>query len=275
MTISKAPASQRPATTKRRGTLLDASTVVDGIQWIDGVEPLWLSYGQMKFETRVDFCAPSSKDLDQQAVWTSGFRFAVYGGLTCKAIGLDQTEMLDEAKAAFESNETVAVERAMMDTRFVADTEEYGGDPLDRWDAPVDITPTAGAVSIKAGIALLESWIANNYSGMGTLHIPLTAASLILGVDGAVFDGNVLRTKLGSKIAAGAGYDYPNTGPDGDDADDGEAWLYVSGEVLVRKGEFVPKQAMDQSTNDVYVLGERGYIVAVDGPVAAIRVKVE
>lgn len=273
--VTKVALPTQPSVTPRRGTLLDAATVVNDFVWIDGVEPLWLSYNALKFQQSATFCGPNSKDLDQQAAWTSGFRFAVYGGLTCQAIGLDQSEMESSAVEAFDSGETVGVERALMETRFVADSEVYAGDPLDRWDAPADITPAGGAVSVKVGIAMLESWIANNYVGMGTLHIPMTVASLILGVDGAVFEGDVLRTKLGSKIAAGAGYDYPNTGPTGAAAAAGEAWLYVSGEVLVGKGETIPKKAHDYSTNDVFMLVERAYIVAVDGPVAAIRVKVE
>ena len=79
----------------------------------------------------------------------------------------------------------------------------------------------------------------------------------------------------GSKVVAGAGYDLPNTGPTGAAAAAGERWIYATGEVLVRQGaEVIVREAFDQVNNDHVVLAERGYVVAVDGFVAAVRVTV-
>jgi hypothetical protein len=97
-------------------------------------------------------------------------------------------------------------------------------------------------------------------------------ASMILGVDGAMFEGDVLTTKFGSKIAAGAGYDYPNLGPTGAAAAVGEKWVYATGGVAISHSKPVIKQVMNHSTNEVLVLAERGYIAAVDCYAAAIRV---
>lgn len=274
--VTRVALPTRPSVEARKGTLLDAATVVPEFAGVDGIEAFWNSYNSLKFQESAEFCGPNVKDFDQSATWTGGWRFAVYGGVTCKAIGLNQDDMRNEVARVFAMGESTAVERALMSTRFVADAE-VGPDtnPLDRWDAPVDITPTGGAVSPKAGIALLEGWMGDNYVPVATLHVPLTIASLILGVDGAVFTGSMLRTKFGSKIAAGAGYDFPNTGPTGAAAAAGEKWIYASGEVVIGRGEAMVKQSMETSNNDVFVMGERGYIAAVDGPTVAVRVKVE
>lgn len=266
----------RPSVEKRKGSLLDAATVVPEFAGVDGIEAFWQSYNSLKFQSRANFCAVSNKDFDQTADWTGGFRFAVYGGVSCKAIGLDQNDMRSEVERVFSLGESTGIERALMEFRFVADAElAPDATPLDRWDAPTDITPAGGAVSPKVGIAMLEGWMGDNYVPVPTLHVPLTIASLILGVDGAVFTGNQMSTKFGSKIAAGVGYDFPNTSPTGVAAPAGEKWLYASGEVVIGKSDLMVKQSLATDNNDVLALGERGYIAAVDGPTVAVRVKVE
>ena len=256
-----------PTVTPLRGTLLDAASVSDNFKWLDGND-LFESYNCMKFQSSADFCAPNSKTFNNVAGWVDGIRFAAYGGVTCKAIGLDQSKMKSEVERVFNNGESTAVERALMSTRFVADTET-----TPRWDAPVDVN-TGGAVAPAVALALLEGYAADHYVGTPTLHIPRVIASLLARNKTLEWDGDVLRTQMGSKIAAGAGYDYPNTGPTGAAAAAGEKWLYATGEVVVGRGPASVLQAMDTGTNDVFVLGERGYIAAVDCFTAAIRTTV-
>lgn len=276
MTMTPVRYPLAPTVSPLRGTLLAAAAVKDGIEWLDG-EGLFPSFNCMKFETAADFCTPTSKTFDQSPVWQDGFRFAAYGGVVCKAIGLDEAEMLAEVERVFETGESTAVERALMETRFVASATN--------WAAPTDITPAGGAVAPQVGLALLEGYSGSVYVGAPTLHIPRTIASLLVGIDVLKLGGNtrdegrfgptgVLRTKLGSKVAAGAGYDYPNTSPTGVDAAAGEKWLYATGEVLVLRGPSIVRQVMEMSTNEVFVLAERGYIAAVDCFAAAVRVTV-
>lgn len=263
-----------PTTTPLKGTLLDAATVTEDFAWLDGND-LFASYACMKFQSEADFCAPNVKDFDNEIAWQNGIRFAAYGGLVCKSVGLDETEMLAKTRSVFESGESTAVERALMKQRFIAGPDRDPGAGTDlAWPAPVDITPAGGAVKPAVGLSLLEGFAANEYVGAPTLHVPVTIASLILGVDGAEYAGNVLRTKMGSKIAAGVGYDFPNTGPTGVEAAAGEKWLYATGEVIIGRGPFDIRQNVDFSNNDVYVLAERPYIAVVDCFAAAIRVEV-
>lgn len=268
-------APSAPTTTPLKGTLLNAATVIDSFEWANEIN-LFESFNCMKFREAAVFCGPNSKDLDQVAEWIDGFKFSAYGGLVCKSIGLDEAHMLAEAERVFNQGESAAVEAALMSTRFVdsADGADGDADP-DYWSAPTDITPAGGAVSIKAGIALLEGYASGNYVGIPTLHVPVAVGSLLLSERSAEWDGNILRSLWGSKVAAGAGYDFPNTDPDGVDAADGEKWLYATGEVLVIRGKTFIRQEMDRQTNEVFVLAERPYIAAVDCFTAAIRVTVE
>lgn len=275
--VTKVALPTRPDLTPRKGTLLDAAVVTDQFAWLDGVEAFWDSYSGITFQQGATFCPPTdeTKDLSQTAAWTGGWRFAVYGGVTCKAIGLDMADQKEQVGKMFALGESTGVERALMETRFVDDSEVVDGDPLDRWDAATDITPAGGAVSAKAAVGLLQGWMANYYVGTPTLHMPIAVASILLDGNGLEFDGNLLRTKMGSKVAAGAGYDFANTGPTAAAAPAGEKWVYGSGEVFIGRGDLIVRQSLNTENNDVLVLGERGYIAAVDGPTVAVRVKVE
>lgn len=272
MTMTQVRYPVAPTPTKRRGSLLDAANEDSAFTWHDGLG-LYASYNCLSFGEYADFCEspPSEKDLDVQANWIDGFRFAAYGGFTCRAIGLDQTEMKAGIQRAFEAGESTAVERALMEKRFRASAGSAEVPAV--WAAPVDVN-SAGAVPVARGIALLEEYAANVYVGAPTLHLPISVASEILGVDGAAFDGDVLRTKFGSKIAAGAGYAYPNTSPTGTNAAAGERWLYATGEVTYARSDVVNVASMDTTNNDVVALVERGYLISVDCFTAAIRVTI-
>lgn len=254
-----------PEVTPREGTLLDAATVKDGIGWLDGTD-LWESFAAMQFGQSANFCAPNTKDLDNNSAdWVSGFRFAAYGGVTCKAVGMDMSAQEASIREVFERGESTAVERALMQTRFRHDA---GG----RWDDAIDITPAGGAVKPGIGVGLLEGKFASLYTGAPTIHMPIVVASMLLGLDGATLEGGIIRSKLGSKIAAGAGYDYPNTSPGGVNSAEMERWVYATGGVVVLRGPAEVRQTFEQLNNDVIVLGERAYVVAVDGPTLALKV---
>lgn len=256
-----------PSTTQRKGTLLDAATTNDKFEWAEA-ENLFESYNCMTFDSAADFCAPNAKTFDNAIAWQSGIKFAAYGGVLCKSVGLDVAAMLAEVERVFEQGESIAVEAALMAQRFKADT---------KWGAaPVDLTPTSGAVCPEVGVGLLEGHAARNYAGgVPTLHVPVSVASVMMGLGGQVaFQNDVLLSKLGAKVAAGGGYDFPNLGPTGAAAAEGEKWMYATGEVLVVKGPVEVRDAIDYENNDVYALAERPYIAVVDCYTAAVRVQV-
>jgi hypothetical protein len=262
-----------PTLTKRRGTLLDSVQVTPGIEFLDGND-LFESYNCLTFDAVTGgWCAPAAKDLSDVAGWVNGFRTAVYGGVTCKSVGGDMVKRKAEVERVFSMGESTGVERALMANRFKIGPDLDPGAPVvNAWPAPVDITPAAGAVKPTVGLGLLEGYGANNYAGAPTLHVPVAVASLALGINGAVWDGDTLRSQLGSPIVAGAGYDYPNLGPTGAAAAVGEKWLYVTGSVVINAGDLIVRDALDQYKNDHVTLAERGYVIAVDCFAAAVRV---
>lgn len=199
--------------------------------------------------------------------WQDGFRFAVYGGVVCKSF--DSVDS-DRVRQAFLNRESYGVEKALLATRFVDSASS-------NWDAPVDLTPAGGAVAPTVGVALLEGHAAaaGDYSGPPTLHVPRTIGSLLASRTTFVWDGNVLRTHLGSKVAAGGGYDDPNASPTGAAPAAGEKWIYASGEVVLKRGEVFVGSELNTETNETVTLVERTYMAAVDCYTSAVRVKVE
>lgn len=274
MTLTRVEYQLAPSVTQIRGTVLDAATVGGAFPWIDGLN-LFDSYHCLTFRESAALCEANAKTLDQAAGWQSGLVFSVYGGVACKSIGLDQARMKAEVAKAFEMGEHVGIEQALMEQRFVANIDTVPDPDVTIWEAPEDITPASGAVSPKVGAGLLEGHAASSYVGAPTLHMPRSVASILIGESHLEFSGSTLRTKLGSKVAAGGGYDVDNSGPTGAPAAAGERWLYATGEVLVNKSELIHKDVFDQVNNDVVVMAERSYLVTVDCYTAAIRITLE
>ncbi len=274
MTLTRVEYPLAPAVTQTKGTILDAATLGGDFPWIDGAD-LFDSYHCMTFRESAALCEANAKTFDQAAGWQSGVVFTVYGGVVCQSIGLDQERMFSEVSKAFEMGEHVAVEQALMNQRFVEnDPDGLGGEDA-IWPAAEDITPASGAVSPKVGVGLLEGHAASRYTGSPTLHLPRSVASVLIGESHLEFSGSALRTKLGSKVAAGGGYDVDNSGPTGAPAAVGERWLYASGEVLVHRGELYNKNAFDPTQNEVVAMAERSYLAVADCFTAAIRVTLE
>jgi hypothetical protein len=197
--------------------------------------------------------------------WVDGLRFAVYGGVTCKAVGFDQADAEAQLRAAFLRQESNGVEQAVMKNIFTG-----AGD----FDPATDLTPSGGAVDPATGLALLEGYAAQQYAGVPTVHAPRSVGSLLWACQALDKVGSGYVSKQGSKVASGGGY-YPNVGPTGAAPSAGELWMYASGEVMVERGSLIaPPAQLDRSNNEVYLLTERLYVASVDCFTAAVRVTV-
>lgn len=269
MTLTRAKYPEAPVATPWRGSLLAAANVGDGIEWLEGPD-LYETYNGMDFGSEAPFCVQAAKTITSTSDWVDGFQFAAYGGVRCQRIGLDLDNMRDGLRKAFDAGESKAVEAALMKYRFQAE----GGTP-ELWPAATDLTPVGGAVSAVNGLALLEGHAAANYVGVPTIHVPISVGTLLASSDVIQFEGDTLKTKMGSKVAAGAGYESPNTSPAGAAAPAGERWIYASGEVTVRRGDLIFRDEMDPEQNEVLALVERPYVIAAETFTAAVRVKVE
>jgi hypothetical protein len=195
--------------------------------------------------------------------WMDGLRFTAYGTTVCK--------LSDPAEQ-----------------------KSAGGDPdfPGVWDAAEDLTPAAATTGVEAtkGLGILESHLAANYAGKGIIHMPRLVATLLLRLGALHMEGGVLYTGLGTPVAAGAGYDYPNTGPDGNEAAEDTKWIYATGLVIIERQRLDTHDAFNiynQSAvpldpnyipglqpNDNVILTEGTYVVAVDCYKSAINVAV-
>jgi hypothetical protein len=193
--------------------------------------------------------------------YVDGIQFNVYGGALCKSVGNSLDHEKAELERAFRANESVGVERALMQTRFTT-------------PAATDITPAAGAVDPKVGLALLEQDAAANYAGVPTIHVSRGIGSLLFTANAIQKQGNRYYSWQGSKVASGGGYGAPNNGPTGAAPAAGEQWIYASGEVLIARGGLFSEVTLNRDTNEVVALVERPYVAAVDCYAAAVRVKV-
>jgi hypothetical protein len=117
----------------------------------------------------------------------------------------------------------------------------------------VDVTPSgsAGGVKPRYAQALLEQALGDATIGSkGVFHTPRVIASIL-----KVKDSNgVLKTNLGTPVIAGAGYSL--TGPDGQPAAAGKAWMFATGPLTVRLGpvSVIPgevSQAVDTRVNTI------------------------
>lgn len=222
-------------------------TVADGV----ASGPFALLVGKQKIET------------DGQGL-VLGDPFVVYHLLSCRMPGGGVQMGAERARRALMGGEGRAVERV---------TGEY----LAAHPDAVDITPTPGtALAIVDALALLEKWSAANYGGTAVIHAPRDVALVGYSERAIERQGTRLETGLGTRVAAGAGYDNlvgPGESPEVAGTD--EAWLYVTGQVVVRRSNAIevgPVMGVTPRNNSFLALAERPYVVTTECIVGAVLV---
>ncbi|GAA3172644.1 hypothetical protein GCM10020001_118930 [Nonomuraea salmonea] len=218
----------------------------------------------------IDQCAegePPEKQVEEGTPLVEATPLVVYGGYHCKLPGRTvPADIEDRARQSLALGEQRAVEEAVW-------TGAAGNSP---WLASPDATvlnaaetPGAGdALKAIGAIAALEAYLGATYGGLGVIHVPRGAVPALAFYQQIVRDGSVLRTVLGTPVAAYGG--SPNTGPAGEPAPAGTAWAYATGPVAIRRGEVlvtptpVPAAGFDRKTNQVHLLAEREYVVGWD-----------
>lgn len=211
------------------------------------------------FDADVAFSKVESSGIDQ----VEGDPFNLYHLFRCTPVGRDDLEA--RARTALSLGEQRATERVVASLL-----------PLD--DNAVDLTPTPGtAVHPVDGVALLEGYAAANYGGVPVIHTPRAMGTRLGALNVMSRQGSRLETTQGALVASGGGYaDLVGPGAAGP-ADAGEAWLYVTGQVVVRRGAVAsvgPVMARSpQATNDATVLVERPYVASWECIVGAVLVR--
>lgn len=231
-TVVRPDVYQVPAPDPIQFNLLDVATVHDGMAWIDPIG-LFDSFNCIR-PVAVDWtCPPASKTLTPSPAWVDGTRFYVYVPATCKSVGYDQSEGERSVSDLFDRVESFAVEQ-----RFQAAVLA---------SAPAVV---AGTFTPVNALALLEQDAATKYAGKPTIHMSRAIASLLTSQNVLDVVGSELRTKLGSKVAAGGGYASTS--------------MWATGEVTVLRGDKIVQQALNQGTNEVVTMAERAYVAAGD-----------
>lgn len=197
--------------------------------------------------------------LFQPVSFPEGRPFHIYKGVNCQYLGEDQTQW---AERAFGHGEARAVEEGVMrQVLAVAGT--------------TDLTPGAGAVNLRLGLAMLEGYAAQMYGATPLMHVSRTVTALAIG-DGLLRSTPTfeVQTGQGVPVANGAGYEV-NIGPSGAVAPAGEAWAYISGQVTLSRTPVFSERTLEWTKNDQIALAERSYTPLVECFVAAVRVKLE
>jgi hypothetical protein len=196
-----------------------------------------------------------------------GIPFVVVGGYICKATSRPVDEAEERARLALIGGEERATEQALMGAAV-------GNAPAFP-DADV-LTP--GAVSLVEAFALLEEATGLAYHSSGVIHLPRSLAPHAHREVLIERYGQRLETIVGTSVAAGAGYDVDNVGPDGTPADEGQRWVYATGAVTIRRGPIFlqpdREHYLDKANNDLVILAQRDYLVTFSGPVFAALVEV-
>lgn len=212
-----------------------------------------------------EFPNPDAKTFDRPRQCTFE-PVTLYAGVTCSTFGITFEEGQDRALEQLRMGEQRALEEFFLRRWLCVNAE--------------DQTPAAGALHIAQGVGVLESWLAVNYGGQGVLHVPAGAAALLSAARLTNWpDGNDSpRTLMGNCVVLGAGY-AANVGPDDCTvAPSGEAWIYITPPVRVRRDTrslttTTEQQQMNTVTNDRYALAETTAVVEVACcEAAAVRV---
>lgn len=218
-------------------------------------------------------CPPSDNPVKEptdgdRAIIEAENLIELYAYLNCKETTLEALK--DEARAIFTLGEARAFEAAFWEFVLAQPTAVT----LNTVAGP------AGALSVTAAIAALESYMGCNYPGRPVFHSDRGTVPYAVADDQLIRGNGALETTLGSGWAAYAC--SPNTGPDGTEAPEGHAWIYATSRPTIYRwdidirpeetGHMLRRDANGALTNEPQVLAERSYLPFVDCTVAAVLV---
>lgn len=224
-----------------------------------------------------------AKEATLELPLVNGTPFVAYLGINCSLPGKTLEEFARLVRNALELCEQRAVEHTFWTGDMGNDPHLANGvyDPDTNPDG-VEILGDSGttALGVMQGVGALESWLGENYCGIGVLHAPrglaAYAAHFNLIKDGS---GSQLLTPLRNRWAFGGGY-VINTGPDGTPAEEGTAWVYATGQVNIWRSEIwiqpdQLRQAFALRTNTVEMFAERAFVITKECRTAAVRVRLD
>ncbi|WDZ84023.1 hypothetical protein [Micromonospora cathayae] len=259
-----------PATTPYRYGLFSAAAVVDpadqrefqaGVEW----EPLCVDA-----PAPTNIAAASDPDratmvLPDGVPSVKAGVIRLYAGLTGRSVA--RPDLLERARRALGAVEQQSLEHYVWTGE--GDTEVYLADAGTEVLAGSDVTP----VPLETGVGLLEARIGDRAGVLGVLWAPRWTGGWFAEKGQSRIEGPRLVGPLGNPIVFAQ---TTGVGPGGAAPGAGEAWLYGTGPVMVRRSAvFLPKlpEALDRKDNEVFAVAQRFYTVGWSCVVAAVKVK--
>lgn len=242
-----------PRSARVRGSILDIADVHEGLPWGDG-EGMIDSFNCIGIDVDAIDCAGFkglTKRFDPPSYGDSHL-FNVQGGVTCKGPGFDMND--SRVKAAFDILEAEGVSIGVNNAVL---------------DSATDLTPGGTGVTPAQALGILEGAGYAHYAGSPIIHVGPGLASQWAATQAIEFSGNSIRTRLGTPVAVSNGNEELTGGKLAADQ-----WGYVTGHMVLWRSEAVHAAELDRSTNDMTVLYERLYMVAIDCLAAKVKVKV-
>jgi hypothetical protein len=189
--------------------------------------------------------------------------FAVVMGAQCTTRGNDLGSLRSRLVAAFQVYEDAIVEDQFWNGTIDSDIPHLT-------DAGAVVVGSSGERLVN-GISLLEQALADAAQS-GFLHMSVRLATYAVAKGLVDKDGSTLRTKLGTIVVPGTGYN--GAAPEAEsDAPTGQEWAYATTNVrLLRDAEptvfpDTDREAVDRESNEATYYVERPYVVTWDGVV--------
>lgn len=189
----------------------------------------------------------------------SGTPFGVVTSYVCSAQGFSFGEAEARVRTRMMLREQRAVERRV-----------WQGTPLGGLGGMAGLFQSATTLSasgcVTEAVEQLEQALADNGIVGGIIHArPGMSAHLSQAHLIERGPGRQITTKLGTPVAFGQGYN--GTGPAGQAVTTDVEYMYASGRVLIWGSELFippPEQTFDKPTNQMYLVGEKVYVVIVE-----------
>jgi len=215
-------------------------------------------------------CPPVSgtKTFSPVETAVSGAPFSVITSYTCNVIGFSMDEAEQRVRTRMSLREQRAVERRVWQGQTAAGLGLIPG----LFRSALTIGPASCPTD---AIAQLEQVLADNAVVGGIIHArPYMSAHLSQAHVLYHGRGNQLLTDRGTVVCFGEGYD--GTGPANQPVSGSAEYMYATGRVLIWQDSEIfvspPQQVLNKSTNDLNLLGERVYAVAIECGIWAIQV---
>lgn len=196
----------------------------------------------------------------------SGAPFATIATYTCGAIGFTWDEAERRVRTRLALREQRLVEQRVW--------QGFGGPFGNMTGLLRGATSLGNAGCAVEAIEMLEQALADNAVIGGVIHArPGMSAHLAKGMV-LTGSGRSFATPLGTPYIFGRGYD--GTGPNGEATTTDDEYMYASGRVILWQDPevFVPpaSQVFDKSTNQLSLVAERVYAVAIECGTWAVKV---